>query len=48
MHHQSQKGFWGISVGNTQDQKGYLIYVPSTRKTVSSHGVVFDEKMLVR
>ena len=39
----SQKGFWGIFIGIPQHQKGYLIYVPSTEKTVSSHDVVFDE-----
>ena len=26
-----------------EDQKGYLVYVPSTRKIVSSYDVVFDE-----
>ena len=41
MHRHSQKGFWGIFVGITQQPKGYLIYVPSTRKIVSSHDVVF-------
>ena len=42
--HQSQKGFCGIFVGIPQHQKWYLIYVPSTRKIVSLHGVVFDKK----
>ena len=41
MCHQPQKGFWGIFVGIPQQPKGYLIYVPSTRKIVSSHDVVF-------
>ena len=43
MRHQSQKGFHGISVGIPQHQKGYLFYVPSTRKGIFSYGVVFDE-----
>ena len=30
MRHQSQKGFWGISVGILQHPKGYLVYRPST------------------
>ena len=34
MHHQSQMIFWVILIGNPQQQKGYLIYVPSTRKIV--------------
>ena len=33
MRHQAQKGFRGIFVGIPQHQKGYLVYVPSTRKT---------------
>ena len=41
MRHQSQKGFWGIFVEIPQHQKWCLIYVPSTWKMVSSHGVVF-------
>ena len=43
MCHQSQKGFWGIFVGIPQYQKGYLIYIPSTQKIVSSYDIVFDE-----
>ena len=35
--------FCGIFVGIPQHQKGYLIYVPSTQKIVSSHKVVFEE-----
>ena len=42
MRHQSQKGFMGICVGIVQHKKGYLIYVPSTRKILSSHDVVFE------
>ena len=45
MRHQSQKSFRGILVGIPQHQKGYLIYVPSTRKMVSSHAVIFDKKV---
>ena len=43
MHHQAQKGFHGIFVGIPEHQKGYLVYVPSTRKVISSYDVVFDE-----
>ena len=32
MRHQTQKGFHGIFVGIQQHQKGYLVYVPSTRR----------------
>ena len=41
MHHQAQKGFRGIFVGIPQHQKGYLVYVPSTRKVILSYDVVF-------
>ena len=43
MRHQAQKGFRDIFVGIPQNQKGYLVYVPSTRKVISSYNVVFDE-----
>ena len=43
MRHQAPKGFCGIFVGIPQHQKGYLVYVPSTRKVISSYDVVFDE-----
>ena len=43
MRHQSQKGFRGIFVGIPEYQKGYLVYVPSTRKILSSYDAVFDE-----
>ena len=46
--HQAQKWFPGILVGITEHQKGYLVYVPSTRKIISSYDVVFDESFLVR
>ena len=36
MRHQAQKGFRGIFVGIPEHQKGYLLYVPSTRKIISS------------
>ena len=32
MRHQAQKGFCGIFVGIPEHQKGYLVYVPSTKK----------------
>ena len=43
MRHQSQNVFCGIFIGITLHQKWHLIYVPSIRKIVSSHGVVFYE-----
>ena len=43
MRHQAQKGFCGIFVGIPDHQKGYLVYVNITRKTISSYDVVFDE-----
>ena len=43
MCHQAQKGFCHIFVGIPQHQKGYLVYVPITRKIISSYYVVFDE-----
>ena len=36
MCHQAQKGFCGIFVGITEHQKGYLVYVISTRKLICS------------
>ena len=36
MRHQAQKGFRGIFVGIPQHQKGYLVYVPSTREVIFS------------
>ena len=30
-------------MGIPQHQKGYLVYVPSTRKVISSYDVMFDE-----
>ena len=47
MRHQAQKGFCGIFVGIPQHQKGYLVYVPSTRKVISSYDVVFEESFIV-
>ena len=43
MRHQAQKWFLGISIGIPDHQKVYLVYVPSTRKIISSYYVVFDE-----
>ena len=43
MRHQAQKGFRGIFVGIPEHQKGYLVYVPSTRKVILSYDVVFDK-----
>ena len=41
--HQAPKGYRGIFVGIPQHQKVYLLYVPSTKKIISSYDVVFDE-----
>ena len=43
MRHQAQKEFRGIFVGIPQHEKGYLVYVPSPRKVISSYDVVFDK-----
>ena len=43
MCHQAQKGFRGIFVDIPEHQKGYLVYIPITRKVISSYDVVFDE-----
>ena len=43
MRHQAKKGFHGILVGIPEHQKVYLVYVPSTRKIISSYDVVFEE-----
>ena len=45
MRHQAQKGFCGIFVGIPEHQKGYLVYLPSTIKIISSYDVVFDESI---
>ena len=41
IRHQAQKVFCGIFVGISQHQKGYLVYVPSTRKVIALYDVVF-------
>ena len=46
MRHQAQKGFRGIFVGIPQHPKGYLVYIPITRKVISSYDVVFDESFV--
>ena len=43
MRHQAQKGYRGIFVGIPDHQKGYLVYVPNTRKIVPSYYVLSDE-----
>ena len=43
MCYQAQKGLRGIFVGIPEHQNLYLVYVPSTRKIISSYDVVFDE-----
>ena len=43
MRHQAQKGFCGIFFGIPEHQKWYLLYVPSTRKIISSYDVVLYE-----
>ena len=47
IRHQAQKVFRGILVGIPQHQRGYLVYVPSTRKKISSYDVVFDESFSI-
>ena len=39
MRHEAQKSFHSIFVGILQHQKGYLVYVPSTRQIISSYDV---------
>ena len=48
IRHQAQKGFRSIFVGIPEHQKGYLVYLPSTRKVIFSYDVVSDEKNLLR
>ena len=43
MCHQAQKGIFGIFVGIPHHQKGYLVYVPGTRKIISSYDIIFYE-----
>ena len=43
MRHQAQKVFHGIFVVIPQHQKGYLVYVPTTRKVILSYDIVFDK-----
>ena len=43
VRYQAQKGFCGIFVGIKHHQKGYLVYVPSTRNIMYSYDAVFDE-----
>ena len=45
MRHQAQKGFRGIFVGIPEHQKGYLVYVTSTRKVITSYDILFDESV---
>ena len=40
MRHQAQKGFRGIFVGIPEHQKVYIVYVPITRKVISSYDIV--------
>ena len=43
MRHQAQKGYRSILVGIPEHQKEHLVYVPITRKIISSYDIVFDE-----
>ena len=43
MSHQAKKGFRGIFVGISQHKKGYLVYIPSRIKVITSYDVVFYE-----
>ena len=47
MRLQAQKGFHGIFVGIPEHQKVHLVYVPSTRKIISSYDVVFDKSFFI-
>ena len=47
MRHQAKKEFCGIFVGIPEHQKGYLVYVPSSRKIIFSYDVVFDESFSI-
>ena len=44
MCHQAQKGFCVIFVGIPQNQKYYLMYIPITRKIISSYDAASDER----
>ena len=43
MRNQEQKGFCDIFVGILKHQKGYIVYVPITRKIISPYDIGFDE-----
>ena len=43
MCHQAKKGFHVIFVRISQQQKGSLVYIPHTRKIISSYGVIFGD-----
>ena len=47
MCNQAQQGFHGIFVGIPENQKGYLVYAPSTKNLISSYDVVFDENISI-
>ena len=47
MRHQGQKFFCSIFVGITHPQKGYLVYLTSTKKIISSYDVDFDESFSI-
>ena len=48
MCYQAQKDIHGIFIGIPQHQKLYLVYVPSTKKIISSYDVFLNESFLVR
>ena len=43
MRHQVKKCFLGIFTGIPNHKKGYIVYVTSTRKIMSSYDVFLDE-----
>ena len=43
MHHQALKWFCSIFIRIPKHQKGYLMYIPSTKNIISSYDVVFGE-----
>ena len=48
MRHQSKKSFRGIFIGIPQHQKGYPIYIPSTRKSFLHMKLYLTKTNLVR
>ena len=43
LRYQALKGFHSIFIGIKHHQKGYIVYVPISRKIIYSYNVVFDK-----